>query len=201
MLLAVGFLVVLLDLRLSPLGNLDLLFDPAGWVVVVVAMSRLNAVDARARPALVAAVCAGILSLSTLVPPEPTPAGTPAGITVRPLSDPGVLVGLAYDMALTVGAVLLCMLLSVRAREAGELVPAQRFWTLAWALALAELLAVVLGVPISSSGVAAGPGLSPVAVPVVLVALVGFAVSVWFVVELFRTAHASWRTTPPLQPA
>ena len=214
-LLALGYVMALLDLRAQ---GFDLLLDVIGWLLVVLALSRLHAPSRLFVSARTTAVVAGILSLADLMQPlETVPNGT--GTTTRAVQPDGLQgIGvMAYGIAMVVFAVLLSLALREAARAHTD--PAAertfgRFAVLHAVIGAAGTVAVGVGLLVaeaggSGAGVSA-PGLSttgvtgPAAVVLVMAVLGLLAVQIWFVVALTRvrdrpwlSAHAPTTVAPP----
>lgn len=155
--IATGFVLVFLDLRIN---QLDLLFDPIGWLLVIVGLGRLaRSVHPEFNNARVAAILAGLLSITDVI-----------GTAVPAELD------FLYDVLLVLTVWLISTAIMHRARSAGDAAIATAFDRLRWLLVLAELVgwaAYLIGVNLAIS---------------VVLAIAALGIYIWFVVQLYVSA-------------
>jgi hypothetical protein len=193
--IALGLLVVLLDLRLE---GFDALPDVLGWVLVVVGLGELLPVCVRLAPARSAAVVAGGLSLADLVhPTRTTTTGDPAfPNTTTAVVPPEGLQGLLSLGAMVAGLVVV-VLLSLRLRDlaaaAGDGRRERSFGRFAVYHGVVGGLAVLVAlasVVMSSSGTTDVQG--PAAAVLVVVVLAALLVEAAFLLALRGARHEPW---------
>ncbi len=202
-LLALGYVLAPLDLRAQ---GVDVLLDVFGWLLVVLALSRLHEQSTLFVRARVTAVVAGLLSLADLVQPLQT-VSNGTGTTSRSVQPDGLqgFAVMVYGVAMVVFTVLLSLAVRERARAHADASTERTFrWfaVLHAVLGAAGIIADVVGTLVkdarpSAPGVSA-PGLStidvqgPAAVLLVLAVLGVLAFEIWFVVALLRLRNLPW---------
>ena len=199
-LLALGYVLALLDFCVP---GFDVLLDVVGWLLVVLALSRLHAQSTLFVRTRVTAVVAGVLALADLVHPLET-ISTGAGTTTRAVQPDGlqgVLVSL-YGVAVVVFAVLLSLAVHEAARAQADTATQRTFWRFAILHAVLGAAALLVGLLVAdagspTSGVSA-PGVTttgvdgPAAALLVAAVLGLLALEIWFVVALARVRHLPW---------
>lgn len=163
--IATGFVLVFLDLRIN---QLDLLFDPIGWLLAIVGLGRLaRAVHPEFTNARVAAILAGLLSLTDIIA-----TAVPAELDFL------------YGIVLLVTVWLIATAIANRARAAGDTAVAISFDRLRWLLVLVELAgwsAYLVGVNVAIA---------------LVIGIAALAVYVWFVVRLYTSAKRPYLAIP-----
>jgi hypothetical protein len=202
-LVVLGYVLALLDMRVQ---GFDVLADVIGWLLVVVGLSRVPEQSRLFGLARVAAVGAGVLSLSDLVHPVRTVA-TGGGTTTSAVQPEGVQgVGvLGYAIAMAVFAVLLSLAVRDGGRARGDAATERtfgRFAVLHAVLGAAGAAAIAAGLLVAEGGTTApgvaAPGVptdgvaGPAAVILVLAVLGLLALEIWFVVALARVRTLPW---------
>ncbi len=170
--LAWGLLVVAVDLNVN---QLDLVADPVGWGLVVLAAIRLRPLH----PAFGAAVAAAVLGLVASVPAW-------LGVEGLPLT---VALGLAQVGVLFAVCTALMDLVPARRSVAARL----RVWGVVLPVALGVLLLLVRA--------GDGPERVPLVVLVVLAGLALVVVFVWFLVLLFQSSRLGPGAPVPAVPS
>ena len=162
-----GLLVIVLDLNID---QLDLIADPIGWAMVLVAVRELR----RLHPAFAAGVAAAAVGLAVSVPEWFGAEGWPISV--------------ATGLAQLVVLFSTCSALIDLVPEKIEVADRLRWFAAAFAVFLGPVLLLIPD-PISSA-----PLVAPVTVMVVVAAIGLVIVFVWFLVLLFQCARFDGRS-------